>query len=467
MKTKLIFAVAFSFAFISARSQNEVVADMLDTENKPEAATLEKNSKTNEFLKNFRAKEMDVIAFQKSFDFTSDLIEDNKYDQALPVLLDMAVEDSKNANLNFNIGVCYFNSTYDKLKCIPYFEKALKNTSLNYSGDINDPTAPVYIYYLIAQAYQFNYEFGKAQENYSIYLSLVQDYKKDNQLLKEVGHKLATCGNADYLTSIPKNVVVTLADLADNTDMTERNFIISKDLVFFYSTSSQNEYMQKYNLQIMSNCNGDLKTNVMNAPVNTDLDEIPLFYDPEVNELFFAKQLENNADIFVSRKKSTIFHNNEWTEPIRLSSPINSEYNETGLYISEDGNFAIFSSDRPGGFGGKDLYECKKNSDGNWSEATNLGNTVNTEYDEDAPVFSKKEHRLYFVSNSDQSMGGFDVFFTAFNDNGKWDAAQNMGYPINTSYDEISYFPFKLDAYVNSNRPGGIGDYDIYRISSK
>lgn len=466
MKTLLILS-AFSFVCISAKSQTDVVADMVDLDNKHTLISLEKPINSNEFKKGFSSKKLQLIPVQESYGFASGLIENKNYSKTLPSLLDMLVEDKYNANLNFNIGLCYFNSEQNKLKCIPYFEKALKNCSVEYTGNANEKHAPIYTYYFIAQAYQLNNEFNKAQENYSIFLSYVQDYIRNADLQKEVEHKLSNCGNADYLFSKPQNIEMSLANLVNNTDMSEQNFIISKDLVFFYSTSSMNEYMTKNNLQIMSNAKGNGEISAMNNAINSEINEVPLYYASDVHDLYFSRYTKYNADIFVTRKKTNAFARKDWSEPQKLPFPINSAYNETGFYLSEDGNYAIFSSDRPGGFGGKDLYECKRNSSGNWEDAENLGIGINSAYDEDMPVFSTTDDKLYFVSNCEGSMGGFDIFYTSANDKGKWEIAKNMGYPINTTSDEISYFPFGADAFVNSNRPGGAGEYDIYLMKIK
>lgn len=171
---------------------------------------------------------------------------------------------------------------------------------------------------------------------------------------------------------------------------------------------------------------------------------------------FFA-----DKGLHVSHKLET----GEWTAPELLQGPFNQGNREPSLYVTDDGKFAFFSSDRPGGYGGLDIYVSYKKEDGNWSEALNLGPEVNTAYDEDAPFVDFKTNTLYFSSRGHNTMGGFDIFRSSIS-GGKWGSAQNLGYPVNSASDDL-YFSLSADrstAYISSDRPGGLGGKDIYRI---
>lgn len=125
-----------------------------------------------------------------------------------------------------------------------------------------------------------------------------------------------------------------------------------------------------------------------------------------------------------------------------------------------------FVSDREGGYGGRDIYKAIRLPNRKWSLAQNLGPEINSPYDEDAPFIHPDGIQLIFCSNRPESMGGFDIFTADLLEDGTWTTPKNVGYPINTTDDDISYIT-SVDgkrAYYASTRPGGFGDKDIYVI---
>jgi hypothetical protein len=142
-------------------------------------------------------------------------------------------------------------------------------------------------------------------------------------------------------------------------------------------------------------------------------------------------------------------------------------YNEPGVSnglasFSEDGKSLYFSSNRPGGYGGFDLYKTVF-INGRWSTPVNLGPDVNTPGDEISPIL--RNQKLYFASDYHLGFGGFDVFEASLR-GGEWTEVQNLGMPINSSYDEYSYW-FDAEGnygYLTSMRKGGKGGADIYHV---
>lgn len=154
-----------------------------------------------------------------------------------------------------------------------------------------------------------------------------------------------------------------------------------------------------------------------------------------------------------------------WVNPKPLPIPLSQLANETSVHITEDGMFAFFASDRPGGFGGLDLYVSQRFPDGTWSAAINLGANINTAHDEDAAYIDSQTKTLYFSSRGHNTMGGFDIFKSVMRD-GVWQQVQNLGYPINSPHDDL-YFTLnksRTSAFFSSDRPGGMGALDIYQI---
>jgi hypothetical protein len=178
-------------------------------------------------------------------------------------------------------------------------------------------------------------------------------------------------------------------------------------------------------------------------------------------ELYIYKDNDGGGDIYQSALVGET-----WSYPEKLSSDINSSYWETHSAKSADGNTMYFVSDRPGGYGGRDVYRCVKLPNGQWSKALNLGPKVNTQYDEDAPFIHPDGKTLYFASKGHNSMGGFDIFNTQLDNRGDWTTPNNIGYPINTVDDDVFYVTSadSRRAYFSSDREGGYGRKDIYMV---
>jgi outer membrane protein OmpA-like peptidoglycan-associated protein/tetratricopeptide (TPR) repeat protein len=155
-----------------------------------------------------------------------------------------------------------------------------------------------------------------------------------------------------------------------------------------------------------------------------------------------------------------------WSEPINMGPEINTEFWESSPSLSPDKKALYFSSNRPGGFGGKDLYVSYRNSNGKWSRAVNMGPSVNTKGDELAPFIHADNNTLYFTSDGLPGYGGSDLFVMRRKNTNEWNAPENLGYPINTIENEGSIFIASngIDAFYASDRSDSRGGLDIYRF---
>jgi len=157
--------------------------------------------------------------------------------------------------------------------------------------------------------------------------------------------------------------------------------------------------------------------------------------------------------------------NNGWSERQNLGAAINTEYWESAPCLSPDKKHLYFASDRPGGYGGSDIYVSTRMANGKWSLPQNLGSTINTGGDESCPFMHADNETLYFNSNGHEGFGGADLFLSKKSSNG-FLTPQNLGFPINTINDEGSLF-VTADAstgYFASDRSDTKGGLDIYVI---
>jgi hypothetical protein len=158
-----------------------------------------------------------------------------------------------------------------------------------------------------------------------------------------------------------------------------------------------------------------------------------------------------------------------WLEPVNVAYPINTEFNDTYAILSRDGLTIYFTSDRPGGLGGDDLWVAKRESlSAPWQEPTNMG-ALNTAATDSLPVLSYDEHVMFFYSTRGGGCGAGDIWMTRRHDarSEDWGAPVNVGCVLNTSYTEIAPAFFEnpetgqVTLFYGSNRPGS-EDFDVY-----
>jgi len=196
--------------------------------------------------------------------------------------------------------------------------------------------------------------------------------------------------------------------------------------------------------------------------INTAGHDASIALSPDGQELFVYKD-DNSGDIYIST-----LNGNKWSAPKKVLGAINSKYWEPSASISADEKTLFFTSDRPGGYGGRDIYVCNLLPNGQWAAPKNMGPDINTEYDDDAPFIHPDSKTFYFSSEGHKSMGGFDIFVSKYDaDKKTWGKPENVGYPINTAGDDI-FFVWSADGtrgYFSSIRADSYGDKDLYVVS--
>ncbi len=411
--------------------------------------------------------------FKELYDQAFIHLSNESYQKALPILLDMEKMDDKNYNTLFSIGNCYMHTTYNKALAIPYFERILenyKNLTINYKvGDPKEKKAPIETFRLLGQALHFDYQFNEALVRYEEYKDVLSP--NNTKALKEINRDIQITQNALVLKD--SEVDMQINNLSKiNTEYGEYRPKVTGDekKMFFTSRRKNNEHTKtdeegKYyeDIYYSERKFGDWQEAVlMDETINTPGHDACLYVSPDGQYMLIYRA--STASLTEGGIYETRLEGKKWTEPTLLQADINSNYWETDVSVSADGNTLFFNSDRPGGIGGRDLWSMTKLPDGSWAKAQNMGNVLNTEYDEEAPYLHPDGRTLYFSSKGHNTMGGFDVFKSEKQEDGSWGIPENIGYPINTTGDDVFYFPTNdgFRAYFSSFRKGGKGDQDVY-----
>ena len=205
--------------------------------------------------------------------------------------------------------------------------------------------------------------------------------------------------------------------------------------------------------------------------------EGPATYDEKSDQLYITRSNYTKAHVNASSDHTVnlklyrmgyIPAEKKWADTLTEAVPFNDkEYSVEHPALSPDGQTLYFASDKPGGFGGVDLYKSVKDQSGNWSAPVNLGPAINTSGDDMFP-FVANDGTLYFASNGHVGLGGLDIYSSTPSNEG-WTAPANLGFPINTNSDDFGYIIAKdnKNGYFVSNRPGGHGDDDIYKFTKQ
>ncbi len=207
------------------------------------------------------------------------------------------------------------------------------------------------------------------------------------------------------------------------------------------------------------------KAEPIGPPLNTHGNEGAQCISPDGQYIYYTACNRDDGlgscDIYFSKKTA-----NGWTTPVNLGAAVNTSAWESQPSITSDGKTLYFASSREGGKGGMDIWKCIINDNGNFGNPINLGDSINTRYNELSPFIHPDNQTLYYASDGILGMGGKDIYFSRKNKEGIWTKPVNIGYPINTFADEINLMVNAKGnlAYFSSDKPGGYGKYDLYRF---
>ena len=181
--------------------------------------------------------------------------------------------------------------------------------------------------------------------------------------------------------------------------------------------------------------------------------------------LIFAGNFKNgfgNFDLYIS-----YWTPQGWSEPENLGPNVNSEYWDSSPALSPDNHILYFSSNRPGGYGGRDLYQCIRQPNGQWGPATNMGPAINSAGDDAYPYIHADNQTFYYTSDGLPGYGGTDLFIMRKDSTGHWGKPKNAGYPINTIENEgsITINSLGTTGYFASDRSDSRGGLDLYSFT--
>ncbi|MES2589392.1 MAG: OmpA family protein [Bacteroidota bacterium] len=386
--------------------------------------------------------------------------------------------DPESCNYNYRRAYIYLDMTSDYIKAFPMLEKAILNVDKNFDMySANEKSAPTDALFHMARCYHLMENIELAEQFFNKFL---KETLNDSPLIPFANLYLKQCAIAKKIISEPKNYKVKNLGNIVNTELAEYSPVISLDGSALYFTSRR-----KWEDTIVSaNVKPDIRYNIYPEDIYVsylDFDSTWMspykleFCDAEQNEatiavssderkIYVYQDITGGGDIYSSDFTSNKFGE---LEAFR-GKKVNTKYWETHCTVTPDGLNMYFTSDRPGGFGGRDIYRVVKLPDGTWSEPQNMGPTINTEHDEESPFIAIDNKTLYFSSNGVKSMGGFDVFKTIRDEDNVWANPINLGYPLNSCNDDLFYTTTVngLKGYLTSFRRDGYGEKDIYEIEN-
>ncbi len=392
------------------------------------------------------------------------LIDEGNFDEAIQLGAALLKDQPDNPELNFKLGYSYLMTALRKPKSIPYLEKAV-NLMSSQSKKPNGLFFESKFY--LGKAYHYNYEFKKAINLFNRLLETT----KNKELTAAINREIDQCKVGIKLMREPVKMQINNLGENINSEYSDHSPVVSADESVMIFTSRRKRYEGEqleedgqYNEDIYISYNEGnswQKAKGISMNINTDAHEATISISPDGSQLFIYGS-EDAGTILVS-----YLTGDQWSVPMPLGPNINTKYRETHASMSADGKYLYFTSDRPGGYGGLDIYVSEKQEDGTWGPATNLGPGINTEFDEEGPFIHPDGISLYFSSKGHETMGGFDIFQSKKNEFGTWTLPENMGYPINTIDDDvfITLTPDGKRSYFSSYREDGFGSTDIYMMA--
>lgn len=411
-------------------------------------------------------------------------LDEKLYYQSLRIWKSLLKDYPDNPRINYMAGKCQFLSGVEKGKALSFFELTIGHISSKTKMDARHfDEVPVDALFYLGKCYHLNGKFDEAlakYEEYSVKLGtkIAPDDKKEIERWKKWTE------NAKLQVANP-NTNIVISNLGPDINTLDEEYapVLSLDENILYFTSrrlrsdSSNAgtytietggYYEDVYLSFRDHETGKWsKPKMMNFGNYVDDNEATVSTSASGTEVYIYFDKEGGGDIYTSSFLEGGFN----AELEHMTGDMNSDSWETHCTVSPDGNVMFFTSNRPGGYGGLDIYRVIKLPNGQWSRAEVLPPPINTPFDEDAPFIHPSGNILYYSSNAGTSMGGCDIFYSRITSKEPLQFAEpvNMGYPLNTVDDDVFFVidPEGKTGYYSSAQNGGYGAHDILMVEFK
>lgn len=383
-----------------------------------------------------------LVAQKKEIKVADKYFEDERYSQALHYYLDAYKYNPSDAYVNFKMAQCYVE-LFDANKALKHINKAIE-----FSKKVSNE-----MIFCKAQAYHLGHSFDIAIEFY-------KESDPGHTNIKEVAKKIQECEYGKKYISNPTGAkVLNMGELINSPeDDVLPKITADRSKMYFTSkrAGSTGGRINPEDIYISLNKGGSWSRPAKVSSLCTENNDGCVGLSPDGQEMFLFKGI-NGGDVFESKLEG-----DKWTNPSPMF--INTEDKESTVTMSPDGNTLYFVRKPKGGQ--SDIYVVRKNYGGKWITPRRLSSAINTPYDEESPFMHPDGKTLYFSSKGHSSMGGYDIFKSELQPNGSWSKPENLGSPINTAGDD---FCFVISAngswgYYSSAKNGGYGKQDLYTI---
>ncbi|MGZ4090091.1 MAG: hypothetical protein ACXVNO_05175 [Bacteroidia bacterium] len=404
-----------------------------------------------------------------NFNSAKEKFEQELYLDAIPIFEKLITKNPPLVELNYITGICYSYDANHLSKALQYINKAKEK-----ADDIDG------YYFNRAYAYEKNDNINQAIDDYKAALALEEKKLiKSTQLINEINYRINRCKKINEFKNKQNTVKISNVGKPINSDASEYCPLITSNesiMIFTYrgpkskggkqklkgkTEGSENMSLFFEDIFISKKINDTLWSEPEQIDnLNTTLHDAAVCLNSDGSQLFIYRNMgTGKGDLYLSTRI-----NNVYSKPVYQAGLNSPEWDGSACFMPNHDRI-IFASERKGGYGGKDLYTAERLKNNVWGNIKNLGPVINTKYDEDAPFVTADGKILFFSSNNNNSLGGYDIFRSDLKGD-QWQAPYNLGAPINTKNDD-KFFTVRADGkvgYYSSYKQGGKGEQDIYKI---
>lgn len=405
----------------------------------------------------------------------------NNYESALSNFKMLYEKNKENYNMAFKVGFCYLHT--EKIEdvdlAIEYLSEAQPHIDQKYKDKFREQNAPPETEYYLGVAHRLKANYSQAINHFKTYKAF------ENRNLKTLTNELVDreIHSCEFsMNNPPEKYKVEIYNF--DVEIPEGQYlrcpvVSGNDSIFVYTLGTQNIFppdvntdRELYYLPVDDIYYSTWENDKWSDPIKISDDinlqgfTMPTSLSYDGKTLLLVHDDSDNGNIYISN-----FENGKWTNAKKLNKNINTRKWESHATIAKTNDRLYFTSARKGGKGDLDMYVSKLDEEGEWGEAENLGDHMNTEFHEETPFLIDGENQLYFASEGHGNMGGFDMFVSVFDSiENNWTKPKNLGFPYNTVGNDLAYIVTFQDKFIycpqNSNkRRDGVSGSDCFSLT--